>query len=212
MFKRHGSSLELLPHDVVELILERLPVNSLLRFKSLSKDWKSTIESKRFEERQLIRRKQSRGPDVLYVSLHDDEAPKRIVFGSSIVSTIKFPTICSIVCYGSCDGLVCLYCVSTPGFVVNPVTRWHQSFPLSSFQQLRMARLNKGDFHAPNYKLGFGKDKVKGTYKLVWLYNSSEYGLDNVTTCEVFDFSTNAWRYLVPAFLFGFFLTINPCT
>ncbi|XP_020867242.1 F-box protein At1g11270-like [Arabidopsis lyrata subsp. lyrata] len=191
VLKRHRSSVQvqLLPYDVVELILERLPGKSLLRFKCLSKNWK----------RQLIRRKQLRGPDVLFVSLEDDEAPRSIVFGSSIVSTVKFPTSCSIVCYGSCDGLVCLYCVSTPGFVISPATRWHQSFPLSSFQQLRMDRLNKGDFRAPNHKLGFGKDKVRGIYKPVWLYNSSEYGLDNVTTCEVFDFSTNAWRYLVPA-------------
>ncbi|CAN6864360.1 unnamed protein product [Brassica oleracea] len=34
MLKRHR---QLLPHDVVELILERLPVVSLLRFKSVSK-------------------------------------------------------------------------------------------------------------------------------------------------------------------------------
>lgn len=47
--------------------------------------------------------------------------------------------------------------------------------------------------------LGFGKDKFTGTYKLVWLYNSYECGLDNVTTCEVFDFSTHAWRYAVHA-------------
>lgn len=43
MLKQHGLSVESLPHDVVELILERLPVDSLLRLKSVSKNWKSTI-------------------------------------------------------------------------------------------------------------------------------------------------------------------------
>ena len=48
---------------------------------------------------------------------------------------------------------------------------------------------------------GFGKDKINGTYKPVWLFNSAEVGLKNksITTCEVFDFTTNAWRYIVPA-------------
>ncbi|VVB17080.1 unnamed protein product [Arabis nemorensis] len=47
--------------------------------------------------------------------------------------------------------------------------------------------------------MGLGKDKIRGTYKPIWLCNSSEFGLDNATTCEVFDFSTNAWRYVLPA-------------
>ncbi|ESQ33140.1 hypothetical protein EUTSA_v10005403mg, partial [Eutrema salsugineum] len=62
-------------------------------------------------------------------------------------------------------------------------------------------RCNEGRWLPTTARLGFGKDKFnKGTtYKPVWLYNSSEFGLDNVTTCEVFDFSTNARRQLVPA-------------
>ncbi|CAH8251920.1 unnamed protein product [Arabidopsis lyrata] len=200
--KRHGSSLVLkrhrssvvkllLPHDVVGLILERLPVESLLRFKS---------------ERQLIRRMQSRGPDVLVVSFADDNngddeatTERRIVFGSSIVSTFRFPTWNTLLCYGSCDGLVCIYCFYSPNIVVNPATKWHRSCPLSNLQQFLIDKYDKQECDFPDPKLGFGKDKLKGTFKQVWLYNSSEFGLDNVTTCEVFDFSTNAWRYVHPA-------------
>ncbi|KAH0909574.1 hypothetical protein HID58_032895 [Brassica napus] len=43
---------------------------------------------------------------------------------------------------------------------------------------------------------GFCKDRFNGTYKPVWLYNSQEFD-DVTTTCEVFDYSTNAWRYVV---------------
>lgn len=87
MFKRHGSSVELLPDDVVELILERLPVKSLLRFRSVSKKWKSEIDSPSFQERQLIRRRQSRGPDALFVTTYYfaddglDTYARRFVFG-----------------------------------------------------------------------------------------------------------------------------------
>ncbi|ESQ35723.1 hypothetical protein EUTSA_v10010027mg, partial [Eutrema salsugineum] len=190
--------VELLPHDVVELILERLPVKSLLRFKSVSKNWKLTIESRRFHEVQLIRRRQSRGPDVLYVIYEnhqqDEDRRRRIVLGSSIVST--FPSPNTMVCHGSCDGLICVFCIHTPNIVVNPATRWQQSFPRSSVQQLLYTRKL---LSWTNPKLGFGKDKFRGTYKPVWLCNSFEFGLDNATSCEVFDFSTNAWRYVHPA-------------
>ncbi|KAG7572145.1 F-box domain [Arabidopsis suecica] len=240
VLKRHRSSVESLPHDVVELILERLPVKSLLRFRSVSKKWRWTIYSQRFWERQLIRRRQSRGPDVLFVSLYhsetsetdddgdddddideaqivydddadDDDADDQIVndgadledeivLGSSIVRKVKFPFSNLIICHGSCDGLVCLFCLFTPNIVVNPATQWHQSFPFSSVQQIIINKLQKREpYCSTYYKPGFGKDIVKGTYKPVWLFNSSELGLDNVTTCEVFDFSTNAWRYVVPA-------------
>ncbi|KAG2238090.1 hypothetical protein Bca52824_092663 [Brassica carinata] len=138
------------PHDVVELILERVPVRSLLRFKCVSKQWKSTIESRRFQERQL---KQRGGdpPDVLLVSYRSDyESLRTLVLGSS--SPVKIPTPWDNMeeentttkkysaAVNSCDGLVCLY------------------YP----------------FH-------------------------SEIGLDNATTCEVFDFSANAWRYVTPS-------------
>ncbi|CAH2038326.1 unnamed protein product, partial [Thlaspi arvense] len=205
MLRRHRSSVEFLPHDVVELILEGLPVASLLRFKTVSKKWKSTIESRRFQEGQLIRRRQSRGPDVICVCLRDDGVDtddRRIVVGSSVVSTVRFPTSCNMYCHGSCDGLVCFYSLHRPSVsvVVNPATRCHRSFPLSNHQQLIIDKFTSTrEMIYPAAKLGFGKDKVRGTYKPVWLYNSSGFGLDNVTTCEVFDFSSNAWRYVVPA-------------
>lgn len=79
--------------------------------------------------------------------------------------------------------------------MVNPTTRWHRTIPPCNYQLEAFWR----KIRQPS--LGFGKDKIKGTYKAVWLYNSVEFGLKNksITTCEVFDFTTNAWRYVVPA-------------
>ncbi|EOA11937.1 hypothetical protein CARUB_v10016545mg, partial [Capsella rubella] len=203
VLKRHRSCVvEVLPHDVVELILERLPVKSLLRYKSVSKNWNSTIESQRFQERQFIRRRQSRGLDALFVTRGDDDSQRtrRIILGSSLVATVWFPSFGKLVCHGSCDGMICLFSIDKPSFVVNPTTRWHRSFPLSRIQLLILDSYKiKGKIDKPYPKLGFGKDIVSGTYKPVCLCNSSEYGLDNITACEVFDFSTNAWRYLLHA-------------
>ena len=134
------------PHDVVELILERVPVRSLLRFKCVSKQWKSTIESRRFQERQL---KQRGGdpPDVLLVSYRSDyESLRTLVLGSS--SPVKIPTPWDNMeeentttkkysaAVNSCDGLVCLYYPFHSGYVVNPATRWYHPFPLCQLQQL----------------------------------------------------------------------------
>ncbi|CAH8308845.1 unnamed protein product [Eruca vesicaria subsp. sativa] len=210
MLRRHRrqSQSQSLPHDVVELILSRLPVKSLLRFKCVSKQWKSTIESRRFKEAQLRQSQQSRGgPDILYVTKNSKnhyEAEWRILLGSSsiFVRMLNFSSIRNTkVCHGSCDGLICLFTVHTPNMVANPATRWHRSFPLSRVQQLLSTMYKNGAWEAPNNQLGFGKDKFTGTYKPVWLCNSSEFGLDKATatTCEVFDFSTNAWRYVLPS-------------
>ncbi|XP_010480473.1 PREDICTED: F-box protein At2g34280-like [Camelina sativa] len=178
--------MELLPHDAVERILERVPVKSLLRFKSVSKQWKFTIESQYFQKKQLTFGSKPVGDD-------DDIY---VLFVSTKLKTVVF-------CHTSCDGLVCLDSylkIKSTNLVFNPTTRWHRSFPLSRLQQLFLERFKRRESNLSSYpRFGFGKDKINGTYKPVRLCNSSELGLENATTCEVFDFSTNAWRYITPS-------------
>ncbi|CAF1927990.1 unnamed protein product [Brassica oleracea] len=128
----------------------------------------------------MLRRKQSGKTDVVLVSSYDDsasnpdiEALRTLVVGSSV--SVKIPTKWENkfyqVCNSSCDGLICLCDLYDP---IRPLV-------------------------SPSP--GFGKEKINETYKVVWLYNSAEVGLKNksITTCEVFDFTTKAWRYIVPA-------------
>ncbi|ESQ35561.1 hypothetical protein EUTSA_v10009459mg [Eutrema salsugineum] len=89
---------ESLPHDVVECILERLPLNTLMRFKAVSKQWNSTIGDPFFQKRQLKQRQQLGDPDVLMVSISPDdfinagiESLTTLVLGSSS-SSVKIPT------------------------------------------------------------------------------------------------------------------------
>ncbi|CAA7037585.1 unnamed protein product [Microthlaspi erraticum] len=204
-----------LPHDVVELIMERLPVNPLLRYKAVSKQWQTTIESPFFKERQLKHRQQTGDPDVLMACRHpygiknqDTEPLRTLVLGSSSSVEIPIPweqenTLLFLNYKSSCDGLVCFNCVRKPAFVINPTTRWHRTLPLCKLQQL-VADLDDtvDKFEFSFYNVGFGKDKFTGTYKLVWLY-SSGLEQDANTICEVFDFSTNAWSYVTPAPPYG---------
>ncbi|KAF3511925.1 hypothetical protein F2Q69_00010156 [Brassica cretica] len=154
-------------------ILERLPARSLLRFKSVSKQWRSTIQSRRFQERQL--KQSGRGdPDVLMVSASTDESLRTLVLGSS--SSVKIPTPWEkaarqyLVSNNRCDGLVCLYHPLESGYVVNPATRWYHPLPPCQLQQLMISQ-GESYFKLEHglFKLGFGKDIISSsTYKPVW--------------------------------------------
>ncbi|XP_024009374.1 F-box protein At5g10340 [Eutrema salsugineum] len=196
--------MQSLPHDVIEHILERLDVKTLLKFNAVSKQWKSTIQSPFFKKRHLLHRKQSRDPEVLLVSVFDlsvnnpqIEALRTLVLRSSV--SVKIPTTwekkCYNVCNSSCDGLICLYDSYESCIIINPTTRWHRTLPPCNYQLVYFEIRN------PRSSPGFGKDKISDTYKPVWLYNSDVLGLNNnaTTTCEVYDFTTNSWRYVVPA-------------
>ncbi|KAF8117961.1 hypothetical protein N665_0007s0010, partial [Sinapis alba] len=119
---------------------------------------------------------------------------------------------------GNCDGLIYYYnhermqvraFGSTPDYnhytciyLVNPNTRWFRSVPQAGHQETDLIRVMNqiGTWTGNNdgilCKLGFGKEKFTGRYKLVWLYNSFGLSLSNATVCEVFDFNTNTWKYV----------------
>lgn len=194
--------------DQIEKILERLPVKSLMRFKSVSKTWKLIIESSYFKNKHMIYW-QSQEPDFLFVDLqYDDDLLEN---EEKVISTVALDSLDSIVNHQdfqtepecalqisfddlsrSCDGLVCIYDFRRYILVVNPSTKWKREVPQAKLQTL----VYEGcDIYVPNL-LGFGKDICTSTYKLVWLYNSSPVDLEGATTCEVFDFNTNTWKHV----------------
>ncbi|CAN8254475.1 unnamed protein product [Cochlearia groenlandica] len=225
--KRSSRKMEYMPLDVVEKILERLPVKSLLRFKAASKEWRSTIESPELKERHdSLVVETSSDPDVLMVSLrHGDviiPGVKSLVLGggggdSSSLSKMpapwdSYPFAATTpkscrglpegfsVCHNSFDGLVCLFSFFRTGYLVNPSTGWYCPIHLSSLQTV-ISELGKTYFSRIDptvYNLAFGKDDITGKYKLVWLYNSSEIGSPYPTRCEVYDFTSICWRFVKP--------------
>ncbi|XP_020880690.1 F-box/LRR-repeat/kelch-repeat protein At1g09650-like [Arabidopsis lyrata subsp. lyrata] len=97
----------------------------------------------------------------------------------------------------SVDGLFCLYsCVDIkkPIIVINPDT-WYKKLPFARIQQKHFLDNNKVES-----RLGFVKDKVTGTYKLVWLRTKTKKKIKEETswTCEVFDFGAKNWRRVIP--------------
>jgi len=165
--------MQLLPHDTVEDILERVPVKSLLRFKSACKQWKLTIESQYFQAKQLICSAGGKDLNLVLVS----EVPSTLVLPHHV--TADSPPLKTNVLlisseryhiyqlfHNSCDGLVCLFDYQTLNNIVyNPATRWHRRFPVSRLQQICLEQPS----YFSHVKFGFGKDKISGIYKPVWL-------------------------------------------
>ncbi|CAH8312984.1 unnamed protein product [Eruca vesicaria subsp. sativa] len=127
----------------------------------------------------MLHRKQLGKTDVVFVSLygnHGFEALRTLVVGSTL--SVRIPTTWDNklyqVCNTSFDGLICLYDLYGPSIVVNPTTRWHRTISPCNYQIASFDRIIQ--WHA-SPSPGFGKDKINGTNKPVWLYNSAEIGL-----------------------------------
>uniref|UniRef100_A0A0D3E649 F-box domain-containing protein n=1 Tax=Brassica oleracea var. oleracea TaxID=109376 RepID=A0A0D3E649_BRAOL len=123
-------------HVVVDQILEKLPVKSLLRFRAVSKQWRTEIESPRFQERHLRHQQKSRDPSILICHPRLEKRGKAslrsLSVGATLVSEenhIRYPVASkreiNVRTTRSCDGLACLYS-STFMYVINPATRWHR--------------------------------------------------------------------------------------
>ncbi|KAG2319941.1 hypothetical protein Bca52824_013154 [Brassica carinata] len=226
-----------LPNEVIEEIFLRLPVKVLIRLRSLSKQWKVTMECLSFAERHSKIAKQS---DVKVMVIGEEDYLKGTVgYIPHPDTNVGFRTFClesgSLLSFtlinfsqgfdnwmyvsGNCNGLFCIHSPKTQSiYVVNPATRWLRQLPPARFQIL-MHKFNPTleEWIAMDsvFHLAFVK-AAAADYKLVWLYNSDRYNADpscpnqGVTKCEVFDFRANAWRYLACTPSYRIFPTQKP--
>ncbi|ESQ44243.1 hypothetical protein EUTSA_v10006490mg, partial [Eutrema salsugineum] len=112
-------------HDLLEEVLLRLPLKSIIRFKSVSRQWKISIESQSFVERH---RKNS--PRKILLALNggcsDGEPPSQFPGEEEKICYIRNCEASRVSL--TCDGLICI-----PGSdsieVCNPVTRESRRFP-----------------------------------------------------------------------------------
>ncbi|KAJ0259718.1 F-box domain-containing protein [Hirschfeldia incana] len=167
-----------IPDDLVEEILHRLPVKSLVRLKSVSKEWKSMIESGYLAEKHLRLLEKKYGVyEEMQITVQKSTSQSLCIkffsksgtmsCGASSEGLLRVP--------GSCNGLVCVHAFDAVNvYLCNPMTGVVRT-------------LTPPPPQGNNEKLsvGFGIDVVTGTYKVVLLY-----GLGPV----VFDFGTSKWR------------------
>lgn len=133
------------PHDIVDDILVRIPVKSLMRFRAVSREWRRTLESKYFVEkhRRYQKSRQARIVTVTkifkvakrnerhYLGLENlsftstngvvDSSPYRHISPFHLGRDYK---ICE-----PCDGLLCLYNRNRKFELVNPATTSRHILP-----------------------------------------------------------------------------------
>ncbi|VVB16329.1 unnamed protein product [Arabis nemorensis] len=167
-----------LPDDLVEEIVHHLRwVKSLLRFKSISKGWKSMIESGHLAEKHLRLRQKRDGAEELKVTFKwSEQRCFRMEFiskndGFSEADKVEPEEYIRVA--GSCNGLFCIYDLVYV-YLTNPMTKVMRALvPPQGFK----------------LSVGFGRDIVRGTCKVVVLYSPD----DRVETF-VFDLGTSEWR------------------
>ncbi|KAF8099181.1 hypothetical protein N665_0248s0010 [Sinapis alba] len=212
-----------IPNDVMEEIVMRLPVTSILRFQAVSKHWESVIKTRDFGARHMAHQR-SKDPKLMFVffSLHHIYFEQRDLETTCLEKSLWFKIEKingPIEISECCDGLVCVYCLTRAVRVVNTATeKALLSLPLAKFQQLHKKypdpdlerELIAVDDVRPlpvpvpvpfiSFTMfGFGKDNVTGRYKIVWLYNIYPATLNlkkKKTRCEVFVLEEWRWRFV----------------
>ncbi|XP_048128052.1 F-box protein CPR1-like [Rhodamnia argentea] len=200
-----------LPHDVVVEILKRLPAESLLRFRCVSRSWRSTIDDPRFVALHL----NHSALDASNRYLVCLEWRHRLCFllpNESLTlpfqSLIEIPFVNPSNCYGfvvSSNGLIWVAEILSNGccqtmYLWNLFTRKHKvvrgSCPEHQFFSKETAHV----------VLGFCFDVRSNDYKIVriiYFPDDNRRYFGGSTLVEIYSLSTDSWRSLeceVPSF------------
>ncbi|KAL8544496.1 hypothetical protein ACS0TY_004894 [Phlomoides rotata] len=195
---QNGEEIPFLPEDfIVEEILPRLPVKSLLRFRCVARSWCSLIESQRFMKIHLR-----------YSIENASLALHRIIFNSidglkqcSLPSLFNDPFTNSITCnvdlginfqrpmesvylVGSCNGLVCILLDRRRFVLWNPTTRMLKNLPPFD-NKMR---------HGSITKYGFGFDELNDDYRVFGLLSVFCVSGAYFPIRKVYSLRANSWK------------------
>ncbi|KAL8051854.1 hypothetical protein ABFX02_06G175800 [Erythranthe guttata] len=196
------AAAETLPEEIIEQILLKLPVRSLLKFTSVSKSWRSLISSNNFIEAHLEFSRKD--PNFTHYRTISTFLPPR----NSSVKHCSFPSLFNgnglvtdavdvdfpfdfpkkiVRVMGICNGLVCIAPNMGHWFLWNPSTRQYKQ--LHGVYDDRTDVVVKYDF-----KCGFGFDESTRDYKVLLArsvlckYNRYE------TTVKIYSLRTDSWK------------------
>ncbi|XP_013631846.1 PREDICTED: F-box/LRR-repeat protein At2g43260-like isoform X1 [Brassica oleracea var. oleracea] len=192
-----SNSMCILP-ELLEEIFIRLPLKSILRFRTVSKHCRSLLESRRFSEKRMSLQKNRRilaayncdcGDRPRLLTESRFEGDEEIVYLHCLASR---PSL-------SCDGLLC-FPEQDWIIVLNPSTRQLRRFPSGLNHKCRFGFGLWSSFSPGNWAIGFGRDKVTGSFKVVRLcFSFRVIGQEEpVLECGVLDVQTGVWSKLSP--------------
>ncbi|KAK4798763.1 hypothetical protein SAY86_031089 [Trapa natans] len=202
------SAIEI-PQDILTEILLRLPVKSLVRFRSVSGSWNSLITSQRFVTLHLKRSVESGNSFILHRNCLMSFSGKHhwhnsnTVYSDDVESLTKghavdFPMdkkYCNYRDVGACNGLICFSHHSAVDSTNSPehIVLWNPSI--------------RTCFLVPSWRLssewenyictfGFGFDSYSNQFKVVKLSYSALQILhcSSAPKVEIFVLGTNEWR------------------
>ncbi|GMN36508.1 hypothetical protein TIFTF001_006083 [Ficus carica] len=180
----------LLPCEIIVDILCRLPVNDLLRYRSVSKSWRSLIDGRDFIKLHLnhsVKTSSNIGVifggrnDLCWVDLYDLKTAVRLPRPIDIGTEINV--------IGGCNGLLALINPKGDMDIWNPFTRRYIILPISE-------HFHSFPFHVFEIVLtGFGHDPITDDYKLLLMINFRGIMVDSFH-CEVKVYSLKAktWK------------------
>lgn len=204
-----------LNNDVVTEILLRLPVHSVLRFKSVCKSWCNIIDSSTFRESHRQNQSKNNEDETLLlqftntcntdctwdVSTYNTGNGKYRKSFPAITEFLNDKGWANFLVAGPVNGLICMYNETPysegdawdPSIAIyNPCLDKIKILPVSpicsslSYESWRMSEFK--------WVLGFGFDSVTKDYKVVQL---TSFWDGRRTRVEVCSGTTNAWRELV---------------
>ncbi|KAG5593422.1 hypothetical protein H5410_043936 [Solanum commersonii] len=180
---------EILPPELITEILLRVPVKSLLKFRSVSKFWLALISSRQFIKNHLSL---SASNHHVLISIQNrdckwnfKECLFRSLFNDSVTEAfdLKYPIEDNsklIDILGSCNGLILLMGYIACLLLWNPTTRMHKKLP-----NPRPRWKNYYDDY------GFGYDELHDDYKVVGIFYIS--GRSHGNEVKIYSLKSDSW-------------------
>ncbi|KAL5066738.1 hypothetical protein RYX36_017625 [Vicia faba] len=182
-----------LPHEVIILILLRLPAKSLIRFKCVCKAWFSLIShDSSFANSHFQLTATGHNHKILFIStlpletlsINFEPLLDDYIASLSLDLQCIFPQFfADIEIIGSCRGFI-LFCRSSNIYIWNPSTVVHKQIPASPFG---------GSKSRVHYFYGFGYDHSTHDY-LVVLMSCCRYSDNSQLHLEYFSLKGNTWK------------------
>ncbi|KAJ0451716.1 putative F-box domain-containing protein [Helianthus annuus] len=180
-----------IPFEIQTEIMKRLPVKSLLRFRSVSKSCKSLIDSSDFIKHYIGQQQQHLLVRCYDCVAHFEKQSMSIVDDDSLPTQTASVTLPSLVEYpnliGTSHGLFCFYGPSSRRAVIfNPCIRTTLAFAVPRVT----------NDHLYQTVIGFGVCRHTADPKIVkiTLTKKSDRHINSPWQVEVFTVSTSTWR------------------
>lgn len=195
-----------IPDDIIADVLLRLPIDSLLRFRCVSKSWRGLIDSSDFgkmHSRTSISVTPKSNQDMKIVALTDRGAFSVLEFdpnNCSIASAkqLNYPPNNDrgshgdvIQLIGSCNGLICLTNSNGEILLWNPWVQKHRKLPSLPIEYSLGTQVSS--------RLGFGYEQFNDDYKIVNFLKLSEIFEDEESARDhdevyVYSLKLNSWK------------------